>query len=122
MDILKDLVSHGAKLSDEDKAVFSFAVLTFLKLLAPVLPHMTEEIYEGLGGTDSIHNIAWPEYKEELAKTSKITLVAQINGKVKDKTTGYEIKEGKYYNYITKDEMQEVLSKVNSSVNIIDLT
>lgn len=34
--------------------------------------------------------------------------------------TGYEIKEGKYYNFITKEEMQEVLSKVNSNVRIID--
>lgn len=34
--------------------------------------------------------------------------------------TGYEIKEGKYYNYITKEEMQEVLSKANSNVKIID--
>ena len=34
--------------------------------------------------------------------------------------TGYEIKEGKYYNYITKNEMQEILSKFHSSVKIID--
>ena len=80
-----DYLADKTDFNEEDKAVFSFAVLTFLKLLAPVLPHMTEEIYEGLGGKGSIHNVAWPEYKEELAKTSKITLVAQINGKVKDK-------------------------------------
>ena len=80
-----DYVADKTEFSNEDKAVFSFATLSFLKLLAPVLPHMTEEIYEGLGGNGSIHNVAWPEYKDELAKTSKITLVAQINGKVKDK-------------------------------------
>jgi leucyl-tRNA synthetase len=71
--------------SQEDKSVFSFAVLTFLRLLAPVLPHMTEEIYEGLGGTTSVHTLEWPKYEENLAKTSTITLVAQINGKVKDR-------------------------------------
>jgi leucyl-tRNA synthetase len=41
-----DYLADKTEFSDEDKAVFSFAVLTFLKLLAPVLPHMTEEIYE----------------------------------------------------------------------------
>ena len=71
--------------NEEDKMVFSFAVITFLKLLAPVLPHMAEEIYEGLGGKDSVHKLEWPKYEEALAKTSSITLVVQINGKVKDK-------------------------------------
>ena len=65
--------------------VFSFAVVTLLKLLAPVLPHMAEEIYEGLGGKDSVHKLDWPTYEDSLAKTSSITLVVQINGKVKDK-------------------------------------
>ena len=46
---------------------------------------MTEEIYEGLGGKDSVHKLKWPEYDENLAKTSTITLVVQINGKVKDR-------------------------------------
>ena len=71
--------------NEEDKAVFSFAVTTFLRLLAPVLPHMTEEIYQGLGGKCSVHTLEWPKYEEALAKTSTITLVVQINGKVKDK-------------------------------------
>ena len=77
--------------NEEDKAVFSYAVTTFLRLLAPVLPHMTEEIYEGLGGKGSVHTLEWPKYEEALAKTSTITLVVQINGKVKDKI---EVDEG----------------------------
>ncbi len=80
-----DYMNDKKDFSEEDKMVFSFAVLTFLKLLAPVLPHMTEEIYEGLGGKDSVHKLEWPKYEEALAKTSSITLVVQINGKVKDK-------------------------------------
>ncbi len=80
-----DYVNSKNEFNDEDKMVFSFAVITFLKLLAPVLPHMAEEIYEGLGGKDSIHKLEWPTYEDSLAKTSSITLVVQINGKVKDK-------------------------------------
>ena len=83
--VLYDYMNAKNEFSQEDKSVFSFAVLTFLRLLAPVLPHMTEEIYEGLGGTTSVHTLEWPKYEENLAKTSTITLVAQINGKVKDR-------------------------------------
>ena len=80
-----DYMNGKQEFSEEDKMVFSFAVINFLKLLAPVLPHMAEEIYEGLGGKCSIHTLDWPTYEEALAKTSSITLVVQINGKLKDK-------------------------------------
>ena len=83
--VIYDYLNNKKDFSQEDKEVFSYAVITFLKLLAPVLPHMTEEIYEGLGGKDSVHKLKWPEYDENLAKTSTITLVVQINGKVKDR-------------------------------------
>ena len=83
--VIYDYMNAKEEYSDEDKNIFSFAVLTFLRLLAPVLPHMTEEIYEGLGGTDSVHKLEWPKYDENLAKSSSITLVAQINGKIKDR-------------------------------------
>ncbi len=80
-----EYINSKKDFSEEDKMVFSFATVTFLKLLAPVLPHMAEEIYEGIGGKDSVHKLEWPTYEESLAKTSSITLVVQINGKVKDK-------------------------------------
>lgn len=83
--VIYDYLNNKKEFSQEDKMVFSFAVITFLKLFAPVLPHIAEEIYEGLGGQDSVHKLEWPKYDESLAKTSKITLVVQINGKVKDR-------------------------------------
>ena len=83
--VIYDYLNNKKEFNDEDKMVFSYAAVTFLKLFAPVLPHMSEEIYEGLGGKDSVHKLQWPKYEEALAKTSTITLVVQINGKVKDK-------------------------------------
>ncbi len=82
---ISDYLNNKNELNDEDKNVLSFALISYLKMLAPVLPHMTEEIYEGLGGNDSVHKLKWPEFDENLAKTSSITLVVQINGKVKEK-------------------------------------
>ena len=72
-------------LSDEDKNVFSFAVISLIKLMAPVTVHMSEEIWHDLGYESSIHDEKWCEWDDNLAKASKITLVVQVNGKVKDK-------------------------------------
>ena len=73
------------ELSEEDKNVFSFAVISLIKLMAPVTVHMSEEIWQDLGFEGSIHDDNWCEWDENLAKASKITLVVQVNGKVKDK-------------------------------------
>lgn len=72
-------------LDDEDKSVMSFAIITLIKLMSPVAVHLTEETWNDLGGEGSIHEQQWPEWDENLAKASSITLVVQINGKVKDK-------------------------------------
>ena len=80
-----DYAGKKSEFSDEDKNVFSFAMVTLLKLMAPTTVHLTEELYHAMGGQESIHETQWPEYDEKLAKTSAITLVVQINGKVKDK-------------------------------------
>ena len=74
-----------AQWNDEDKSVFSFAIVSLLKLMAPVAVHLTEEVWTQLGAKTSIHDEKWCEYDENLAKTSSITLVIQVNGKLKDK-------------------------------------
>jgi leucyl-tRNA synthetase len=61
------------------------AIGYFLLLLAPTAPHLAEELWNRTGHPYSIHNQPWPEYDEELAKEEEITLVIQINGKLRDK-------------------------------------
>jgi len=56
-----------------------------LKLLAPMAPHIAEEIWQKLGAKKSIFFEKWPKYDIELIKEEMITLVIQINGKVRDK-------------------------------------
>ena len=80
-----DWKGKKTELSQEDKNVFSFAVISLIKLMAPVTVHLSEEIWHELGFETSIHNEPWCEWDESLAKASKITLVVQVNGKVKDK-------------------------------------
>jgi leucyl-tRNA synthetase len=57
----------------------------FLILLAPFAPHITEELWHQIGHKDSIHLQPWPKWDPELVKEEMITLVIQVNGKVRDK-------------------------------------
>ena len=86
-----DWRNKKSDLNDEDKAVLSFASTTLIKLMSPVTVFMADEIWKELGSNKSIHEEKWCEYDENLAKASSITLVVQINGKVKDKI---EVDEG----------------------------
>jgi leucyl-tRNA synthetase len=63
------------------------AVDVYLRMMAPVAPHVAEELWAQWGKPYSIHLQAWPEVDEEAAKEDEITLVVQINGKVRDRIT-----------------------------------
>ena len=57
----------------------------YLRMLAPVCPHIAEELWEKLGKVYSVHTQAWPEVDEEAAKEDQITLIVQVNGKLRDR-------------------------------------
>ena len=80
-----DWQGKKSNLDQEDKEVLSFAILTLIKLMSPVAVHLTEEAWSELGCKGSVHEQEWPKRDENLAKLSSITLVVQVNGKVKDK-------------------------------------
>ena len=64
------------------------AIEIYLKMLAPVAPHIAEELWtEQLGKPYSIHQQKWPEVDESAAKEDTIELPVQINGKVRDRIT-----------------------------------
>ena len=57
----------------------------YLRMLAPLCPHIAEELWERLGKPYSIHTQAWPAVNEEAARDEEITLVVQVNGKLRDR-------------------------------------
>jgi len=63
------------------------SVSALLRLLAPTAPHLAEELWQKTGNDYSIHNQNWPQWDEELAKDEEITLVIQVNGKLRDRVT-----------------------------------
>jgi len=56
-------------------------VETLLQLLAPLAPHVTEELWEHTGHSGSIHHSRWPSYDESLAAAQAVTIAVQVNGK-----------------------------------------
>ncbi len=74
---------------DIEANVLSFALISLIKLLSPVAVYMSEEIYSELAQKSSkkvsIHELDWPKYEESLAKLNNVTLIVQVNGKIRDK-------------------------------------
>ena len=61
------------------------AVDIYLRMLAPVAPHIAEELWAQTGRKYSIHNQTWPAVDEEAVKEGEITIPVQINGKLRDR-------------------------------------
>jgi leucyl-tRNA synthetase len=56
-----------------------------MQLLAPMAPHMAEELWHLTGHSGSIHMSEWPSYDEALTQDETFTLVVQVNGKVRER-------------------------------------
>ncbi len=59
------------------------ALEALVLLIAPFAPHIAEELWQRLGGTTSVFRVRWPEPDPALAAAETITLVVQVNGKVR---------------------------------------
>jgi leucyl-tRNA synthetase len=57
----------------------------FVRLIAPLAPHIAEELWERLGGDGSVCFADWPAYDEQLAAEETVTMVVQVNGKIRDR-------------------------------------
>ncbi len=70
-------------LSPENAALAARTVRSLILMLAPAAPHVTEELWHRLGESDSVHTAAWPEYDPELVKDDVVTVIVQVNGKMR---------------------------------------
>lgn len=77
MMIFVNLLSEKPTITQED-------LERFLIVLAPFAPHMTEELWQQLGHSESIHVQSWPEVDESKLVDKMATIVVQVNGKVRD--------------------------------------
>jgi leucyl-tRNA synthetase len=81
---MSEAKEHGANGTSEWKE----AVDTYLLMLAPVCPHIAEELWTNiLGKSYSVHTQPWPGVDEEAVKEDEITIPVQVNGKLRDRLT-----------------------------------
>jgi leucyl-tRNA synthetase len=87
MELLNFMISAREQ-GAEATTAWKEAVSIYLRMMAPVTPHAAEELWtEVLGNPYSIHNQSWPEVDAEAAREDEITLIVQVNGKVRDRIT-----------------------------------
>jgi len=96
------------------------AIDTLVLLLAPTAPHLAEELWQQRGHKYSIHNQSWPQWDEALAKDEEITLVIQVNGKLRDRiTVPASITEAEARQIAMERERVKAYLKNKEIVNII---
>ncbi len=103
MELVNALYGYRENVSAEaqDKAVLRESIESLLLLLAPFAPFITEELWERLGYTESIHLAQWPDYDDRALILDVTTVVVQINGKVRGRV---EVPVN-----LSKDELEEVM-------------
>ncbi len=80
---MSDARSRGAAGSPVWREVLEI----YLRMLAPIAPHLSEEMWHRLGLEGSVHGQRWPVVDEAAARNEEITLVVQVNGKLRDRVT-----------------------------------
>ena len=65
--------------------VWEHAIRNLQIMMAPIFPHIAEELWHRQGNTSSVHLQRWPEGDPDKAREEEITVVVQVNGKVRDK-------------------------------------
>lgn len=87
---LMELTNELYKIKAEDKFVskeWSDSLSVLVQLVAPFAPHIAEELWHELGHKGSVHVSDWPKYDEKYLVSDEVTIVVQVNGKVRANVT-----------------------------------
>ena len=101
-----------------------------MQLLAPLAPHITEELWHLTGHDESIHLSSWPTFDEALTHDETFTLVVQVNGKVRERievSAGISEDEARHLaldnprvaSFIGENTVQKVIYVPGKLVNIV---
>ena len=84
MELTNGLIRHRDA-GPADRDAWNEAIQSLLLMLAPVAPHISEELWARTGRPYSVHTQPWPAWDPDLAREEEITLVVQVNGKLRDR-------------------------------------
>jgi leucyl-tRNA synthetase len=83
MELTNDLYKIKATDGFADRASWQYALTNITQLLAPFAPHIAEELWEQLGGQESVHLTSWPTWDDALLLSDTMSIVVQVNGKLR---------------------------------------
>lgn len=115
---------------DLSKSVLREAIEVLIMLLYPFVPHISEEIWQSLGNTAGLTYRQWPAYDPHAAKDKAITVVIQINGKVRSRLEvspgltqenlkGMAVNDTKIKSWIAGQPVKKVIVVPDKLVNIV---
>lgn len=78
-------VKEDLEKSDEGERMLRLAIESLILLLSPFTPHLCEELWEMTGHTGLLANHPWPKYDPDMAKEEKVTVVVQVNGRLRER-------------------------------------
>lgn len=108
-------VKNSGTVSD---GVWRTSVITFTTIIAPLAPFLAEELWEELGQRESVHLQAWPKYNPELIKDNVVTIIVQINGRLKAEFV-VSIEDAYNKELLEKQAEAEVSSKLGDIVKTV---
>lgn len=87
--VISGFMEYNNKLIDMSKkgGVDKVTLETFIQLLAPFAPHISEELWEELGHKESVFHCGWPTYDEKAMEDDEIEIAVQVNGKMRATVT-----------------------------------
>ena len=127
---LRNRLNEARTASNVSAAAWEETLSILLLLLAPTAPHITEELWHRRGNSESIHLQAWPKADPELAADETVTLVVQVNGKVRDRlqvspdideesATEFALAAERVQPYLEAGEVKKVIARPPGLVNIV---
>lgn len=111
MELVNEMYRYK-ELDDINLGLLAYATNCLVRMLSPFVPHIAEEMWEGLGNTESLYAESWPIYDDAALIKDTVEIVLQINGKVKEHI---DVAAG-----LSKDEFESLVmqhSKVKEAIS-----
>jgi leucyl-tRNA synthetase len=131
MEMVNELYDYTAQGVSGDKVpVLRTAIEALILLIAPFAPHVAEELWESLGKTTGVADMAWPSFDAGAIVATEVTVIVQVNGKVRSKITlpaglpdkdieAAALAEGKVREYLAGKPPKKVIVVQGKLVNVV---
>ncbi len=117
---IMELVNAMYSYKGTNYALLSEAVRDTIIMLSPFIPHVTEELWQIVGGEGSVHNQEWVTYDEKALVKDEIELVVQVNGKIKGKiVVGANLTDDEIKDIAVSDEKVKSFTDGKEIVKVI---